>query len=125
MAEVKFFVCEECGNVVELVFEGQGTLVCCGADMTLLEAGVKDAAAEKHVPEVTREGNVVNVQVGSVPHPMLEAHYIVFIALVQGSKVQRVNLHPGEEPKASFVVEEGPITVYEYCNLHGLWKTEA
>ncbi len=125
MAEVKFYLCEECGNVVELIHNGEGTLVCCGQDMKLLEAGVTDAAVEKHVPAITREGNQVNVQVGSVPHPMIEAHYIVFIALVQGDKVQRVNLHPGEEPKASFVVDDGPVTVYEFCNLHGLWKAEA
>ena len=125
MTDFRSYECSECGTAAELLYEGAGALVCCGKEMVELQAGTKDAALEKHVPEVTREGNQVHVQVGSVEHPMTDKHYIVFIAVVQGNKVQRVNLQPGETPKADFVVEDGPIVVYEYCNLHGLWKTEA
>lgn len=125
MENVKFYFCKLCGNLVIMLHEGQGQLVCCGEDMELLEAGVTDAAQEKHVPEVTREENHIVVQVGSVAHPMEEEHYITNIVAVQGDKVQVKYLKPGEEPKAEFDVCDGPVTVYEFCNLHGLWKAEA
>lgn len=125
MKKFRFFECQVCGTAAELLFESKGKLVCCGQEMKELEAGTTDAAKEKHVPEVKREGNEVKVQVGSVLHPMLDNHYIVFIACVQGDKIQRVDLKPGGEPVATFTVEEGPCEIYEYCNQHGLWKTEA
>ena len=77
------------------------------------------------MPFVTREEGKIDVVVGEVEHPMIAAHYITWIAAVQGDAVQFVHLHPEEAPKASFFVNEGPVTVYEYCNLHGLWKAEA
>ena len=125
MKKYRFVECQVCGTAAELLYESDGNLVCCGEEMRELEAGTTDAAKEKHVPEVKREGNEVKVQVGSVPHPMEDDHYIVLITCVQGNKVQRVDLNPGEEPKASFTVEDGPCEIYEYCNKHGLWKTEA
>lgn len=125
MKKFRFFECQVCGTAAELLYESDGKLVCCGEEMKELVAGTTDAAKEKHVPEVKRDGNEIDVQVGSVAHPMEEKHYIVFIACVQGNKIQRVNLEPGEEPKAHFTVEDGPVEIYEYCNLHGLWMAEA
>ena len=124
MATFEFFKCEKCGTPV-IRTSGDKTPVCCGEPMTLLEAGTVDAAKEKHVPHVVRNGNHVEVQVGEVIHPMTEEHHIAFIAVVQGNKVQRVTLEHTGEPKATFEVADGPIEVYEYCNLHGLWKAEA
>ena len=122
--ERKFYVCKHCHRVVESIVDG-APVVCCGEPMSLLEAGVPDAAREPHVPAVTREGNVVKVQVGSVEHPMTEAHLIQFIAVAQGNRTQRVDLTAADKPAAVFYVEDGPVTVYEFCNLHGLWKAEA
>lgn len=125
MENVKFYYCRRCGNLVLMMHEGGGELVCCGEAMELLKAGVTDAAKEKHVPEVKREGNHLSVQVGSVAHPMEEKHYITNIIAVQGKNVQMKYLQPGEAPQAEFDVADGPVTVYEFCNLHGLWKAEA
>lgn len=123
MSDVKFYRCEVCGNIVAMVREGGGTLSCCGQEMTLLEANTTDAATEKHVPVVTKEDGKIKVAVGSVTHPSLPEHYIQWIALATDDKVQITYLEPGMEPKAEFPeVESG--TVYEYCNLHGLWKAE-
>ena len=38
----------------------------------------------------------------------------------------RADLKPGEAPEASFAMGDfkGKAEVYEYCNLHGLWKNE-
>lgn len=123
--EIKFYRCNHCGNIVMMVEDAGVNPVCCGAKMELLEAGSVDAAAEKHVPVVTREheGHVLKVEVGEVAHPMLDEHYIQWIALASERGVELHYLKPGEPPVTQFAgVEHG--TVYEYCNLHGLWKAE-
>lgn len=123
MSELKVFVCKHCGALVESLVTA-GSLTCCGEKMTELTANTVDAAKEKHVPEVTREGNHLKVQVGSVLHPMEEKHYIQFVIVKQGKRTQRVDFAPGETPAAEFNIADGPAAVYEYCNLHGLWKAE-
>ena len=123
MEAVKFFICKHCGNLVGLINNGGGTLVCCGDDMTELIPNTVDAAKEKHVPVIEQNGNTVVVKIGSVPHPMEEKHYIVFIEVLTDKKVLRKELKPGEEPKAIFKVSMDKVKeVREYCNIHGLWK---
>jgi superoxide reductase len=123
MSIVDFYRCEKCGNIVALIKKGGGTLTCCDQAMTKLVANSTDAAKEKHVPVVSKENGKIHVVVGSTPHPMLPEHHIEWIALVADDKVELKYLKPGEEPKAEFdEVESG--TVYAYCNLHGLWKTD-
>lgn len=126
MREPKFFVCKHCGNVVELLYDSGVQVVCCGEPMVRMEPGTSDGAAEKHVPVYTMDGNVMHVQVGEVPHPMLEEHYIGWIWLVTENGGHRKWLSPGDEPKADFVLAEGdkPVAVYEWCNIHGLWKAD-
>jgi superoxide reductase len=124
MKEFKVYRCNKCKK---LMIEVQGSAcptMCCGEEMVLLKANTTDAAQEKHVPAVKVEGNRVIVNVGSVDHPMLAEHYIQFIALETASAVQVKYLEPGQAPHAEFLSEEAPIAVYEYCNLHGLWKAE-
>jgi len=125
MSDTKdFYRCSVCGNLVEVINNGGGELVCCGQPMNLLKANTSDGAVEKHVPVAVRNGNQLHVTVGSVAHPMTEAHYIQWICITQGNKTQHVSLQPGQDPAADFVVGDGPITIYEYCNLHGLWKAD-
>ncbi|QIB69238.1 desulfoferrodoxin [Aminipila butyrica] len=126
MTEKKFFVCKHCGNLVEVVKSSGAPMVCCGDNMTELTANTVEASTEKHLPEVKVEGNVVHAKVGSVEHPMLEEHYIQWIYLQTSKGVQRKHLAPGEKPETEFhmAMNEKPEAVYEYCNLHGLWKTE-
>ena len=123
---MKFYVCETCGNVVTKLTSSGVPLKCCGKNMAVLEAGVTDAAVEKHVPAVTVEGNVVKVAVGSVTHPMTDEHYIPWVALETetGASIQWLN--PGQAPEVTFVLAEGQSAkaVYAYCNLHGLWQKE-
>ncbi len=118
------FKCQVCGNMVEMVHVGGGTLVCCGQNMTLLNENTEDAATEKHVPVIEKEGNQVKVSVGSVLHPMEEKHFIQWIEVMTTDKVYRKHLKPGEEPIAEFVVEGDVVKAREYCNLHGLWSAE-
>ena len=124
---MKFWYCEKCKNLFQVLNDGGITPVCCNQDMILLEANTEDASNEKHVPFITRDGANVTVQVGSEAHPMLDAHYIEWIIVQQGDHIQAMMLHPDEEPKATFVLQDAdaPIKVYEHCNLHGLWLAEA
>ena len=111
--------------MVTLLHEGGGELVCCGNPMKLLTAGENDTAAkEKHIPVVKVENGIIEVEVGSVAHPMTPEHYIQFIALVTDSATFIQYLTPEDAPKATFTFTAIPenIEVYEYCNLHGLWK---
>lgn len=116
--------CSKCKNQVLVLKDSGSPIICCGESMQEIKAGVTDGAQEKHVPFVSVKGNVMEVTVGEVEHPMTEPHYIAWIAVEQGNKVQLVNLTPADEPKAVFIIDpELDYTVYEYCNLHGLWKT--
>ncbi|MEL7649198.1 MAG: desulfoferrodoxin [Sedimentibacter sp.] len=123
----RFYICRTCGNLVGLIQEGGGKLVCCGKEMEELVPNTVDAATEKHVPVIEVEGNKVTVKVGSVTHPMVPEHFIQWIYLVTKQGAQRKCLAPGEEPVAVFALAEGDevVSAYEYCNLHGLWKKEA
>jgi superoxide reductase len=100
--------------------------VCCGSDMSELEANSSDGAGEKHVPVAEKNGAALTVKVGSVAHPMEAGHYINWILVQQENRVQRQILNPGDAPEARFALdsESAPVTVYEYCNLHGLWRCE-
>lgn len=122
--EMKFYICEHCGNQIAFVKNTGVPVMCCGQKMTELVPNTTDAAQEKHVPVVTQDGNTVTVRVGSAEHPMLEEHYIEWIALQTTSGNQRKALKPGSAPEACFSLCEGDQVeaVYAYCNLHGLWK---
>ena len=121
---MRFFKCELCGNVITVIKDGGGPLVCCGQGMTELIPGTTDAAQEKHVPAVTVEGNKVTVKVGSVEHPMTDAHYIEWIAIETNKGCHMKKLTPQDKPEAQFLLSEGEtlVATYEHCNLHGLWK---
>ena len=106
-----FYRCEVCGNMVALIKSGGGTLACCGQDMTKLVANTVDASQEKHVPDVKIDGKKIMVQVGSVEHPMVSEHYIEWIAIVTDNGIERINLSPGDEPKAIFAGKEGSVDV--------------
>ncbi len=119
---MNLYRCSICGNVISLLSGDADHITCCGEKMQKLKANTVDASHEKHVPACTVKDDQIFVQVGETIHPMLEEHYIEWIALVKDDKIIRVNLKPGEEPKAVFPYEENA-EIYEYCNLHGLWKT--
>lgn len=114
----KIYKCEVCGNIVELLHEGGGALVCCGQPMKLFEENTTDGAIEKHVPVI--ENN--RVKVGSTEHPMDKEHYIEWIEATDGKEISRVFLKPDQKPIAEFSFE--PSSSRAYCNLHGLWKSK-
>ncbi|MFH1393416.1 MAG: desulfoferrodoxin [Candidatus Micrarchaeota archaeon] len=118
------YKCEVCGNIVEVLHAGAGELVCCGQPMKLMQENTVDAATEKHVPVIKKTKKGVKVKVGSVPHPMEAKHYIEWIEVIVDGRVYRKFLKPGDAPEAEFEVSGENIVAREYCNLHGLWKSE-
>ena len=124
----KFYRCSRCGNIVGLIHEGKGTMMCCGQAMEELTANTTDAAQEKHVPvaEFDKAAGVLKVTVGSVAHPMTPEHLIEWIHVQTKNGGMMRRLTSEDKPEAVFKIADGdePLTVFEYCNLHGLWKAD-
>lgn len=121
---MKFYKCNHCQNLIEMVDDRKVNPVCCGEKMMELVPGKVDASLEKHVPVVEIKDGVVKVMVGSVAHPMTEEHLIEWIVVETDKGVYRKNLKAGEAPMARFMLldDEKVVNVYAYCNLHGLWQ---
>lgn len=119
---MEVYKCEICGNIVEVLHGGAGTLVCCGQDMILQKENTTDAAQEKHVPIVEKTADGFKVKVGSVPHPMEPKHYIEWVEIIADGTAYRKFLNPGDAPEAEFKIDAAEITAREYCNVHGHWK---
>ncbi len=121
----QIYKCNVCGNIVEVMHIGGGQLVCCGQPMELLTEKTQDVGKEKHVPIIETGKDTVTVKVGSIPHPMEQAHYIEWIELFDGEKTYREFLKSGMEPEANFnikVENKDSLKARIYCNIHGLWK---
>ena len=125
MKNTKFYICRHCGNLVQMVNDAGVTPICCGQKMEALIPNTVEASGEKHIPAVTVKDGVVEVNVGSVDHPMVDAHYIEWVYVQTENGGQRKHLKPGEAPNVTFHLgDDKAVAVYAYCNLHGLWKTE-
>ena len=120
----KFYLCEHCKNLVGMVASSGVPLVCCGEKMKALVANTTDASKEKHLPVISYDGDKLTVDIGSIEHPMSDEHFILWIFVETEHGGQRKALKPTDKPHAQFVfIDDKPIAVYAYCNLHGLWKT--
>jgi len=116
------FKCDICGNVVEMLYDGNTPVSCCGQPMISLVAESKEESKEKHVPVITKTPEGLLVKIGSTPHPMTQEHYIVWVELVVGDEVYRRQLKPGMKPELLFRVHGEDVKVRCYCNLDGMWK---
>lgn len=119
---LQIYKCEVCGNMVEMLHEGVGELVCCNQPMKLYKENTVEASQEKHIPIIEKVESGFKVKVGSVPHPMEEKHYIEWIEVIADGKAYRQFLKPGDAPEAAFMISASEVTARELCNLHGLWK---
>lgn len=120
----EIYKCDVCGNITEVIHEGGGDLVCCGQPMVLMQEKTdEEGLTEKHVPVMEKSEKGILVKIGSVPHPMEEAHYIEWIQIQRkDGRTCRHYLKPGDTPEAEFPVQlEDIAAIREYCNLHGLW----
>jgi superoxide reductase len=119
---MEVYKCELCGNIVEMLHEGAGELVCCGEPMVLFDAKTMEEGTEKHKPVIEKTEQGIKVKVGDVPHPMMEEHFIEWIELIADGVVYRNNLKPGDSPEAVFCLDAENIWARAYCNIHGIWK---
>lgn len=129
----QIYKCPVCGNMVEIIHVGGGTLICCGQNMELLQEKSQDqgtassaeatAAKEKHVPIIEKTENGFKIKVGNIAHPMEESHYLEWIELLTGNRAYRHYLKPGDAPEAEFCVETANVSARTYCNLHDLWQS--
>ncbi|MCT4597624.1 MAG: desulfoferrodoxin [Vallitalea sp.] len=123
--ELEIRKCNKCGNVTE-IFHGEGAdLVCCGQKMESLEEQTADTATEKHVPFIEEIEDGYKVVIGENQlHPMIDTHYIEWIELIVDNNIYRKKLQPNDKPEAIFKVEKSNnVIAREYCNIHGLWKS--
>ena len=125
---LEIYKCEICGNIVEMLHDGAGQLICCGQPMKLLVEKTEDVGNEKHVPIIEIFEDHIRVKVGDVPHPMEEKHHIEWIELIANGTVKRVTLSPGDKPVADFCTCDlekiETFSAREHCNIHGLWKSK-
>lgn len=121
---MKFYLCEHCKNIVTFLHNSGVPVVCCGENMKEITVNTVEASYEKHIPMVVTNGNVVEVNVGSVDHPMVPEHYIMFVVAETSEGFIKKTLQPNDKPHCTFILNanEKLLGVYEYCNLHGLWK---
>ena len=122
----QFYICKRCGNLVGFVENTGVPIKCCGENMEELTANTNDAAVEKHVPIIKVDGNKVTVDIGSVPHPMVEHHYISWVYIQTEKGGQRKILTANNKPSVEFALTDDDKleAAFAYCNLHGLWKAE-
>ena len=119
---MKFYKCDDCDDLILSVFAKNGAIEC-PTGRKEVKVGTVDAALEKHVPYITREGDILKVQIGEVEHPMIQEHWIDFILAEKTNGFELIKLQPGDAPYVEFKAKD-VVAIYEYCNLHGLWKAE-
>ena len=127
MYKNKLLISEDKHDIVEVIASNGCEISCDNKPMKELVANSTDAAQEKHVPQFQINGNIVKVDVGSVKHPMEEAHMIGWVYIVTNQGAQRKFLKANTDPVIEFALcpDEQLQEVYAYCNLHGLWMTKA
>lgn len=121
---MKFYLCEHCKNIITFLHDSGVPVICCGEKMKEITVNTVEASYEKHIPVVVAEGNKVDVKIGSVDHPMVPEHYIMFVVAETSEGFIKKTLNAGDKPHCTFILNanEKLLGVYEYCNLHGLWK---
>ncbi|MBI5582304.1 MAG: desulfoferrodoxin [Deltaproteobacteria bacterium] len=119
---LQIYKCDICGNIVEVLHEGQGEVVCCGQPMKLSLENSIEAAKERHVPVIEKTADGFKVRMGAIAHPMEDQHFIEWIEVLADGEEYRQFLKPGMAPEAHFEIQADRITARAYCNLHGLWK---
>ena len=124
--KLEMYKCKICGNTVQVLFSGEGSLVCCNQEMELMRphGNENPELSEKHVPQIKREDNKIKIFLEN--HPMLSEHYIQLIEAYteDKSQVYLKFLNPNETPVLEIPDTEKPVNAIELCNIHGLWRSD-
>ena len=76
-----------------------------------------------HFQNPRNVGEIENASgVGTVGNAKCGDIMRIFLETEQGGHLRL--LSPGDKPEVEFTLDDGDkvVAVYEYCNLHGLWK---
>lgn len=123
--KTRFYLCKKSKVVFHSCIDNCEKMLCSDDQLTELVPNISDANEEKHLPVININSDFITVSVGSVIHPMDDNHYISFIYLETEKSGQIKYLNPGDKPIVTFFIKnDKPTAVYEYCTLHGLWKTD-
>ncbi|MBR2386757.1 desulfoferrodoxin FeS4 iron-binding domain-containing protein [bacterium] len=123
--KLELYKCSICGNLIEVVLEGEGELVCCGEIMEQLTSDNHSGSMEAHRPIIESFEDKKTVRIGQTQHPMTEEHHIEFIEVISPDEkyVKRKYLNPEEEAILEFECTcKNGFSAREVCNLHGLWE---
>ena len=115
MKRIKFYVCPNCGNVINST--GDGDFSCCGRKLEALVPKVMNKNHSINIEEVENDYYV------EINHEMTKDHFISFVAYVTYDRVLLIKLYPEQSPTVRFPrlcgkFERGKF--YMYCNQHGL-----
>lgn len=121
---VRFFICNHCGNTIAMITDNGVPIKCCGENMKEIKSESSDGAPEKHIPIYKIDGKTITISVGETEHPMTPEHYIDWVCLESENGFQFKKIKSYMSPEVSFSLTEDDKlkNVYAFCNLHSLWK---
>lgn len=122
--DINFYRCPECGQIIISVKKTGSRASCCEKQMVELVPDESHVSEELHIPIYEVKDGIVTVNVGLLPHPMTEDHYIEWVAIKTKYSEQIRYLSYGLQPKVTFTLCPGDLVeaVYAYCNQHALWQ---
>ena len=124
--KLELYKCHVCGNVVQVLLNGTGQLVCCEQPMTLLtpREDEQNELSEKHTPIIESDENGKWVRLKY--HPMTQDHYIQFIEIYKKDKscLHLKYLNPNDVAEFDISNFDDDIEALELCNIHGLWRNK-
>lgn len=112
MKKTNYFVCPVCGNIS--LCTGEAALSCCGRRLEPLKA---KKAAEDEKLNVEKLENQWFV---SSTHEMTKTHYISFIALATGDRIELIKLYPEWDMQTRLSTLAHGMLLW-YCTEHGLF----
>ncbi len=123
--KLEIYKCRVCSNVIEVVHEGEGTLVCCKEDMELLKENIPEPE-NPHYAYVEELDDMLKKV--TLKHVMTHEHHIEYVEVISndGKFLKRKYFEETEPLEFLFRCEckEG-FYVRLYCNLDNVWITRA
>lgn len=130
MTEIlELYKCNICGNLVEIMQNGEGELYCCGKPMENIKTNLSESEElnDKHVPVIEKIIDGYTIRIGSNIHPMTNEHHINFIqAISKDNKYIKTKfLDKNENPELNIKCDcKNSLWARALCNIHGLFKKE-
>ncbi len=112
LKNTRYFVCPSCHSIT--LCTGGAEISCCGKKLTALTMNKSDESEKLIVEEIEKDWFISSM------HPMTKAHYISFVALVTGDRIQILKQYP-EWNLNIRIPRSGHVMLLWYCTKHGLF----